>query len=226
MSKIGIGVITVGKRPIPDYLLREGDVFEVFEDTERKGASFGRNYLMKSFYDQGCDYWFIFDDDVRPVMQGWQDYFVNQAKEGWDFFGMPEYFKDPIVCGNGGEILAFGQCLVQFALYSRKLIETAGYYRRFTNAYGFEDTEYAFRIQELQRSNKLNQGIFGFPCPVRVMAYIHPDDVFGNNPSPFVNMTKEAKEEGVSQNIQEYNQSLEDVRNGKTYWSYEEAQGI
>jgi len=23
MSKIGIGVITVGKRPIPDYLLRE-----------------------------------------------------------------------------------------------------------------------------------------------------------------------------------------------------------
>lgn len=226
MSKIGIGVITVGKRPLPDYRLREGDLFEVFNDTERKGAAYGRNFLMNKFYEEGCDYWFIFDDDVHPTMDGWQDYFVNQAKEGWDFFGMPEYFKDPIVGGNGGEILSFERCLVQFALYSRKLVETAGFYRRFTNAYGFEDTEYVYRIQELQKAGLLNQGIYGFPCPVRVMAYIHPDDVFGNNPTPYINMTKEAKEFGVGQNVDEYHKSLEDVRNGKVYWSYAEAQGI
>lgn len=56
------------------------------------------------------------------------------------------------------------------------------------------------------------------------MAFIHPDDVFGDNPLPFANLSKEEKEQGIGVNWEQYKQSLEDLRNGKTFISYEEAQ--
>lgn len=225
--KIGVGVITLGTRPLREYHLAPDTLFLVYEDKERKGASHGRNSLMKSFYDAGCDYWFIFDDDVSPTKTGWEDYFANLAEvEHWDFFGMPEFFKDEIVFHASDEVAVFNQCLTQFALYSRKLVETAGYYRKFSHRYGFEDTEYVHRIRKLQEMSKLNLGIYdaGIPCPIRVMAYIHPDDVFGNNPSPYANVSAEDKQNGIQLNLEEFHAAVEDINNGKLFWSYSEAQ--
>lgn len=84
--KIGVGVITTGKRALQNYQLAEDTLFIVHEDKDKKGASHGRNTLMKQFYDAGCDYWFIFDDDCYPTRQGWEKYFAEIAEdEGWDF---------------------------------------------------------------------------------------------------------------------------------------------
>ena len=68
MAKIGVGVITTGKRTLHNYLIDKQTLFKVHLDSDKKGASHGRNHLMKYFYDEGCDYWFIFDDDCYPTL--------------------------------------------------------------------------------------------------------------------------------------------------------------
>lgn len=223
--KIGVGVITVGSRPLQNYFTDPTTMFKVYTDTEHKGASHARNELMKHFYDSGCDYWFIFDDDCYPTRQGWEKYFTDIAeKEDWDFFGMPEFFKDDILSPASCEVSIFNRGLTQFAMYSRKLVETAGYFRKFTHRYGFEDTEYIHRVLKLQEKGVLNHGALGLPCPIRVMAYIHPDDVFGNNPSPYINVSSDDKQAGIEINVEEYRKSIEEINSGKLFWSYEEAQ--
>lgn len=219
--KIGVGVITVGNRPIKDYMLTNPNAtFEVYHDPERKGVAYARNQLMRKFYDEGYDYWFIFDDDCYPVYPGWETYFVEEAiKGGWDFFGMPEYFKDKPKTMLGEVVLwELGMC--QFGLYSRRVVEQTGYFRAYSHGYGYEDAEWINRIPLAG----LNHGLHGVPCPLRIMAFIHPDDVFGNNPTPYANLSKEEKEEGIGINWQEYLNSLEDLKNGKVYISYEETQ--
>ena len=218
--KIGVGVITVGVRPLKDYWITDPRAdFRVFNDPDRRGVTYARNSLMKQFYDEGYDYWFIFDDDCYPAKDGWETYFVNQAIEGgWDFFGMPEYFKDKLI-GSYGEIMFWELAMCQFALYSRKVVDTIGYFKAYPNGYGFEDSEWIYRL----RHAGLNKGAQGIPCPIRIMAYIHPDDVFGNNPAPYANLTKEEKEAAIGENMVAYQQSLEDVNNGKYYVSFEEA---
>lgn len=219
--KIGVGVITVGVRPLKDYMVAPGVDFKVFHDPDRKGVAYARNQLMKQFYDEGFDYWFIFDDDCYPVKRGWEEYFVKQAVEnGWDFFGMPEYFKDTVI-GCSGEVVFWELAMCQFAMYSRATVETMGYFRPYTHGYGFEDAEWTNRL----KASGLNKGLQGVPCPMRIMAYIHPDDVFGDNPLPFANLTKEEKESAIGINWEEYKLSLEDINNGKTHISFEEAEG-
>lgn len=218
--KIGVGVITVGVRPLKDYLVTDPRAdFRVFNDPDRKGVAYARNELMHQFYEEGYDYWFIFDDDCYPVMEGWETYFVDQAVSGgWDFFGMPEYFKDKVV-GSKGEVILWELAMCQFAMYSRAVVEKMGYFRPYTHGYGFEDAEWGHRL----KAAGLNHGIQAIPCPLRIMAYIHPDDVFGNNPMPFANLTKEEKEAAIGINWEEYKASLEDIKNGKIRLSYEEA---
>lgn len=220
--KVGVGVITVGTRPLKDYIVTyPGAEFIVQYDENREGVSLARNRLMKKFYDQGFDYWFIFDDDCYPVYPGWEKYFIDQAIEGgWDFFGMPEYFKEEVISSDK-EIVVYKEGLCQFAMYSRAVVEKAGYYRIFSHGYGFEDSEYIKRIP----AAGLNKGVAGVVSPLRVMAYIHPDDVFGNNPTPYANLTKEEKGQGIETNWNEYLDSLKDLENGKTYVSFEEAKG-
>lgn len=83
-TKIGVGVITVGKRPLKDYLVTDPNAtFVVQYDRERKGVAYARNELMKKFYDEGYDYWFIFDDDCYPVVQGWGNIFCKTGEGKW-----------------------------------------------------------------------------------------------------------------------------------------------
>lgn len=54
--KIGVGVITVGVRPLKDYLVTDPRAdFRVFNDPDRKGVAYARNELMHQFYEEGYD---------------------------------------------------------------------------------------------------------------------------------------------------------------------------
>ena len=45
MSRFGVGVITVGRRPIRDYLLPDDCAFVVVTDTERRGVAWYRQLI-------------------------------------------------------------------------------------------------------------------------------------------------------------------------------------
>ena len=215
--KVGIGVITTGKRHLPDYDLSNESLgedesihLEVFVDAHRKGAAHGRNTLIKYFYDNGYDYWCIFDDDVL-VTQPSHTHFMKEltriASEGeWDWFASPEYFRDTIINAyDNGQVLAFKEKgYIQWLFMNRNTVEKAGYIPPLKNAYGFEDTLYSIQLQKLSNNNELNHGVGHNVCPAKMLAYLHPTDMFSDNLSPFDNMTQQQKKEQADGNWLEF----------------------
>ncbi len=175
---IGVGVITMGLRPIKDYRLSEGSELFVYTDTDRKGPGHARNAVLRHFHDKGYEHIFIFDDDCFPRAPGWEQYFINQAKlHGIGFFGMPEHFKDHPVA-HDGEMVWWNLQLMQFAYYSRAFLDVVGGFNTAYDRYGFEDSAYIHRAQRSGMLGKFSE--IGFPSPIRVLAYIHSGDVFND----------------------------------------------
>ncbi len=211
--KIGVGVITMGVRALKDYKTGPDTYFYVHTDTERKGVSHARNSCLKHMYDEGCDYMFVFDDDNYPTMYGWENYFVTQAQESdMHFFVLPEAFKDKFL-GSRGEIGFWSGGLCQFALYTRKLLEEVGYFNNSYDRYGYEDAGYMHRVWNSGINGPLTSG---HPSPIRVLAYIHSEDVYGENPES--NISHEDKQVYIKKNYPIYQ---EEIRSGRTYYPYD-----
>lgn len=212
--KVGIGVITTGKRHLPDYDLSneslEGEDIhlEVWVDSERKGAAFGRNSLIKYFYDNGYDYWCVFDDDVlvtQPPHTHFMKEMVRVAEEGnWDWFASPEYFRDTIVASHLDVLQWKETGYIQWLFMNRKTVEIAGYIPSLKHAYGFEDTLYSLQLQKKSREGELNNGVGANVCPAKMLAYLHPTDMFADNIAPFDNMSQQEKKEQADGNWLEF----------------------
>lgn len=194
--KIGISVITAGNRKLKDYLLHSENhevVFHVQVDSEKLGPGHMRNKALRKLYDEGCDIMVVFDDDCYPIKEGWIDYLAFcYEKTGISFFGLPEAFKD-IPQSMDREIVFWNACLTQFAMYDRKLLETVGGYNTAYDRYGFEDSAYIFRVL---RSGLI--GDKGYPCPIRVLSYIHSDDVYAR--TQVQNISYEDKQRYIAKN--------------------------
>lgn len=212
--KVGIGVITTGKRHLPDYDLSneslEGENIhlEVWVDSERKGAAFGRNSLIKYFYDNDYDYWCIFDDDVlvtQPSHTHFMKEMVRVAEWGsWDWFASPEYFRDTIITSYL-DVLEWKETgYIQWLFMNRRTVEIAGYIPHLKHAYGFEDTLYSLQLQKKSREGKLNNGVGANVCPAKMLAYLHPTDMFADNIAPFDNMSQQEKKEQADGNWLEF----------------------
>lgn len=208
--KVGIGVITMGLRKLKDY--RTGEhLFYVYTDTERKGVAHARNECLHHLYEQGCDYIFVFDDDCYPTNDGWIDYYVDQMEQsGLHFFTLPESFKNPLRCVKE-EIGFWDGTLCQFAMYSRTLIENVGYYNNAYDRYGHEDSAYMWRV----RRSGLNGPIDGLPSPIRTLAYIHSEDVYGENPES--NISAEDKQTYIEKNREIYEK---EINSDQIYYPY------
>ena len=83
-DKIEVGVITCGNRPIHEYGCDVG----IFTDTEKRGAAYAKNRLIKKFYDECKGHIFIFDDDAYPVIDGWKEKIIDWCeKNGVHYLG-------------------------------------------------------------------------------------------------------------------------------------------
>lgn len=185
--RIGVGVITMGVRPIQDYKLAYGTHLHVYTDVECKGPAFARNQVLKAMSDDGCDLLFVFDDDCYPTRHGWESYFVEQhQRTGIHLFGLPDIFNAE-VNGTDGEMVYWNGMLVQFAMYTRTLLEQVGFYNTKYDRYGHEDSGYTFRaLRSGLAGNKT-----GFPSPIRTLGYIYSQDVYGE--TVIHNLTMEEK---------------------------------
>jgi len=211
--KIGVGVITMGVRPIRDYKQSPDSYFHVYTDTERKGPAHARNQVLKHLCDEGCDVFFVFDDDCYPRVAGWEAYFLDQhQKTGIHLFGLPDIFNSAMA-GADGEVIYWNGMLVQFGMYTRKLLEEVGFYNTAYNRYGHEDSGYTFRaLRSGLAGNKS-----GFPSPIRTLGYIHSEDAYGE--TAIDNLSPEEKAEFV-----QLNQSILDaeVHGEQIYYPFDQ----
>lgn len=190
---IGIGTITCGLRPLHPLLAPPGAVTVTFTDVGRRGAAYSRNEVLRQLYLEGCDYFFLFDDDCYPVMPGWAEYFIGQSQEhSLDFLGLPEIFKSQLV-RTSGEMNYWDSAVGCFSFQTRHMLAQVGYYNEAYARYGYED---AGRNDRVRRA--LGLPPFEFPSPIRASSYIHSQDVYGEYPAP--NLSDEEKTAGITTN--------------------------
>lgn len=199
MSKYGVGVITVGRRPIRDYLLPDDCTFVVVEDTERRGVAWARNQVLQQL--DHCDHIFLFDDDCWPVMRGWAEYWAGECAAAWvGYSALPEAFKTGRIerWAHAGSDIIYWDGGIGAAIYQhRSALEVIGGYNEALHGYGFEDAGRADRAQRAGLTGPTRNA-----CPLRCLAYIHSADVFGENPTP--SYTVEEKEAHIAANHQAY----------------------
>lgn len=185
--KIGVGVITMGLRPIHDYLLAPGTFLYVYTDIDRKGPAHARNQVLRHLLDEGCDIFFLFDDDCYPRARGWETYFIDQhLATDLHFFGLPDTIN-AVLNDADGEIAYWNGVLGCFGMFTRQMLSAIGFYNTGYKRYGHEDTGYTFRAI---RSGLAGPGQ-GFPSPIRALGYIHSQDVYGE--TAVQNLTTEEK---------------------------------
>lgn len=175
MSKVGVGVITAGRRQIQEYYTESSEhqvEFHVQLDEKLQGPAFMRNACLRKFYDNGCDFIILFDDDTYPIRSGWIDYVVEQHKlSGNHWFGIPDPFRDTVQSVQG-EVVYWDNLIGALSFYTRKLLDTVGGYNTQYIRYGYEDCGYQHRVRnsDLIKSE-------GMPSPLKLMTWIKAEDV-------------------------------------------------
>lgn len=198
MSRFGVGVITVSRRPIRDYLLPDDCTFVVVEDTERRGVAWARNQVLQQI--DHCEHIFLFDDDCWPTMRGWAEYWSEHCRAaGVRYSALPEAFKTGIVDFSAVtlDVIAWDGGIGAAIYQHRSALDVIGGYNEALHGYGFEDAGRADRAQRAGLTGPTRNA-----CPIRCLAYIHSADVFGENPEP--SYTVEEKEAHIAANRPAY----------------------
>lgn len=219
MTKIGIGVCTTPQRrdSIKEYLSYceyEDVLLVVSNDKKYNGAPSSRNDCIKTMMSKGCDYMFLFDDDCYPIMKGFDKYCVEQSlKYDVHFAVLPDSFKDKLIIFNG-ELTTWSGCIGSFSFFTRKHIETIGYYNTVYEKYGFTDPPYTYR----SKKSPLSKDTVNHTSFLRLPFYIKSEDVYGMNPTP--NYTPEEKQKFIDANRKIYFQEVKDADNGILFYPY------
>lgn len=144
--KVGVGYTTSGR--IIDWkgiLLCPKGSLEVNKD--QISVAHDKNELIRSLYEQGAEYFFIFDDDTFPIKQGWEKFFIDgHLKTGIHHF----IVGNPVNClyQNGNEDVSCYQTGTGCMLFlTRKVIDTVGYINPAYGKFGYEHVAYSHRIR-------------------------------------------------------------------------------
>lgn len=203
MSRYGVGVITVGLRPIHDYLLPDDCTFVMVEDTERNGVAWARNQCLRQL--DHCEHIFLFDDDCWPVMGGWAEYWAGQCVHAAiRYSALPEAFKtgaSGYMWDHCGEVIGWDGGIGAAIYQHRSALDVIGGYNEALRGYGLEDAGRADRAQRAGLTGPTRNA-----APLRLLAYIHSADVFGENPTPSYSV--EEKEAHIAINRPAYLEEL------------------
>lgn len=144
---------------------------------ERLGIAAAKNRAIKTMRDNKCDHFFLWDDDGFAIKKGWDDYYIESARNAGVNHLMHQF---PLPDGCGFQITKSANGINEFAqsagvmLYFTKLaIETVGGYRKAFGIYGLEHSNVSIRCQVAGI-----QGTFGaYISPERSREYIYSLDL-------------------------------------------------
>lgn len=200
--RFGIGVPTVGARPLHGYWEHNTHptIVHVQHDEDRRGPGWARNQAIATLYDAGCDIVCLFDDDTRPTRTGWQDHLL--AHPGWEHLLLHNPAFPLERTAEGLAITQFG--IGAFYALTRQAVETVGYFSAAFTGYGFEDVHYRHRLAKAHGGNLTLTDLTD---------WMESDDL--NKPDGFdqwANMTQPEKDADIARNIPVYRAEMADPR--------------
>lgn len=201
--KFGVGVPTVGVRPLRGYWEHNTHptTVHIQHDEERRGPGWARNQALAALYDAGCDIICLFDDDTRPARTGWQDHLL--ASPGWDHLVLHNpAFPLERTTAEGLAITQYG--IGAFYALTRQAVETVGYFSAAFRGYGFEDVHYRHRLARAHGGNT---------TLLDLARWVESDDL--NKPAGFdqwANMTQPEKDAHIARNAPVYRAELANPR--------------
>lgn len=177
-----------------------------------------KNILIKSLYDNECDYFFIFDDDTFPIKEGWEQFFIDASiKSGCQHFILGNDSHLNKIGGENG-LTYFQKGTGCMLFLTRKVVEEVGYMNNKYGRYGYEHAAYSDRINRAALTPSWYVSVDGWE------EYIYSWDLQKEDAERhgFVKVqqfTEQEKTKFISEN--EFNHRKE-RRSKKIYYDYEQ----
>lgn len=127
-------------KPVPEATRR-------FES--QQGIAVTKNKCMELLYDAGCTHFFLFDDDIYPIVDDWADRYIstgiNHLCMTFDKFsnGRPNGRR---LLGNDGKITRWHEPCGCMLYLTRKCIDTVGGMDPAFGVWGYEHVGYSMRV--------------------------------------------------------------------------------
>lgn len=215
MHEIGIGITTTPKRKIMPYHLPGAFIYENI-DKIGEGVPRSKNRCIKTLYDAGCQYFFLFDDDCYPIKDGWADHIIDYHKTtGIHHFCYMEpgiHKLDCFIDINGLRVDNYLMCGGPLLFLTREAIEKVGYVNNAYLRYGFWHSAYSHRIWKAGLMN----GAYKFCSIPKLGEYIFSEDYKGD--SPPINIEMPDKQKLIEHNRPIY---FKEIKSNQIYYPYE-----
>ncbi len=146
---------------------------------QRLGIAGAKNHGIKILANLGCDYFFLFDDDVFPAQTGWESLYIDTALRNgihhmMHIFPLPSGFE---IKRSENGVCEYDSCTGVMLFFSRHAIDTIGGYRKGFSFYGYEHAE----ISERCNFAGLQPGWGPFISPAETRSFFYSFDLDLNN---------------------------------------------
>lgn len=159
-EEANVGVVSVSLSE--SILVYDSAIY--FYCQERMGIAKAKNKCLLELQDlYKCDYFFLLDDDVFPIKDGWCEMYINAhkiTKENHFLYLRPQgvvsqessmtQFDAQL---NRADVEIFDNCQGCFMFMTKKVIEKVGGMNKDYGVYGYEHASYSQRV----RAAKLNK---------------------------------------------------------------------
>ena len=227
LKNIGIAISTTEKRKsnwskiIDNFnkympLEVENIHFDLRVDKEMKGVAFSKNASLKELYDKGCEYFYLFDDDVFLKRKGFFHwvYRVHKASNIHHFIYLntsKQHKKDilketkiqnhTIINSNAGS-----GC---FLFLTRKVLDVVGGYDTSFKGYGYNHLNYSMRINKA-----LNYPMHEFFTIKDMETFLHCQDFDGSfdGVRKKQTLTKAQKQKWIEKNNPLWKEKMKDLQ--------------
>jgi GT2 family glycosyltransferase len=175
--KIGIGVTGCNRPEHVQMCLDEIARNSTYEyklhvniDTEKRGVAWNKNQCLEALKD--CDHIFLFDDDCFPRAKGWEDFFIDKAKEYNQHHFIYQHetigVRQVKVINDIAEYDNANGCMMYF---TREALDKIGNFDEAFGVYGFEHADMSIR------AHLHGLSMFAFQCPIGSAQYIYSLDL-------------------------------------------------
>lgn len=122
--------------------------FKIIQRPQNGGISKCKNTGIKDLHDNGCDIFFVADDDIIYTPGCFEKYIDAMNKTGiqhFSWFDFNRHDRKELTTINNFNVLRTFAHNGVFLVFTRNVVESIGYYKETPYNYGYEHAEYTNR---------------------------------------------------------------------------------